>query len=157
MTSGDEPTRAGIVAGADFDMTSLNVDDLDDDDVDDDTDDDDAAEIDPELAQAMAAEMAEARARIADTPAEDLIANHAMGFFEIAAINLSASQPSLFDAALAIDAMGAVVEGLGVDRLGQHGPVLADALSQIRMAFVHVKQALTAGEPQSADGAPADS
>jgi hypothetical protein len=138
MTSGDgatagDSTEGGFIAGSDIDLDDMSIDD----------------DIDPELAKAMAAEMAEARARIADTPAEDLIANHVMGLFEIAAINLSAAQPSLFDAALAIDAMGAIVEGVGVERLGQHGPTLADALSQIRMAFVHVKQALVAPNGQT--------
>ena len=45
------------------------------------------------------------------------------------------SQPPHFDdAALAIDALGALVEGLD-DRLGEAAPVLRDALQQIRLGL----------------------
>ncbi len=83
-------------------------------------------------------ELAETRRRIAEVPAGQVITNHAMGLFELAAIHLGAGPDHLAEAALAIDAMGAVVEGLQ-GRLGAHEPVLADALSQIRLAFVQVK------------------
>jgi hypothetical protein len=101
--------------------------------------DDPIAAVDPERARALAAEMADVRAKLADVPASQVIANHAMGLFELAAIHLSQPAPLLSDAALAIDAMGAIVEGVGADRLGEAGPTLVDALSQIRMAFVQVK------------------
>ncbi len=101
-------------------------------------------DIDPAAARAMAAELAEVRAKLAEVPASQVVANHVMGLFELAAIHLSQSKPSLSEAALAIDAMGAVVEGVGADRLGDAGPTLVDALSQIRLAFVQVKGALTA-------------
>ena len=45
------------------------------------------------------------------------------------------------EAALAIDAMSALVEGLG-DRLGEHVTPLREALSQLRVAFVQIKQAV---------------
>jgi hypothetical protein len=83
-------------------------------------------------------ELAETRRRIAEVPAGQVIANHAMGLFELAAIHLSAGPEHLAEAALAIDAMGAVVEGLQ-GRLGVQEAVLTDALSQIRLAFVQVK------------------
>ena len=54
---------------------------------------------------------------IAEVPAEVVVTNHVMGLYELAAIHLSAEQPDLAAASLAIDAMAAVVEGLG-DRLG---------------------------------------
>jgi len=63
-----------------------------------------------------------------------------VGFYELAAIHLSANPPRLADAALAIDAMACVVEGLG-ERLGNEAPVMADALSNIRIAFVQIKNA----------------
>jgi hypothetical protein len=98
---------------------------------------------------ALRAQIDEARARVAEVPAEVVVINHAMGLYELAAIHLSASPPDLAAAALAIDAFACLVEGLG-DRLGQDVATLRDALAQIRMAFGQVKQSAT-----SAD-APAD-
>ena len=51
------------------------------------------------------AAMAEARARLADVPAEVVVVNHVMGLYELAAIHLSSDTPDLVSAALAIDAM----------------------------------------------------
>ena len=84
------------------------------------------------------AELADTRRRIAEVPAVQVVTNHAMGLFELAAIHLSSGREHLVDAALAIDGMGALVEGLA-DRLGEHEPVLRDALAQIRLAFVQMK------------------
>ena len=108
--------------------------------------DDDLNVDDPEgleadrLAQAddVLAELAETRRRLAEVPAAQVIANHAMGLFELAAIHLSAGKEHLPEGALAIDAMGAIVEGLE-SRLGTQETVLKDALAQIRLAFVQVK------------------
>lgn len=82
--------------------------------------------------------LAEARQRLVGVPAEVVIVNHAMGLYELAAIHLSASPPNLPQAALSIDALACLVEGLG-DRLGPDQPVLADALGNIRLAFVQIK------------------
>lgn len=82
--------------------------------------------------------MAEARARLMEVPAEVVIVNHVMGLYELAAIHLASESPDLVAAALAIDAMAAVVEGLG-DRLGDDAQTMRDALANIRMAFVAVK------------------
>ena len=82
--------------------------------------------------------MAEARARLADVPAEVVVTNHVMGLYELAAIHLSSAPPDLPAAALAIDAVGCLVEGLG-DRLGDEHDTMRDALANIRMAFVSVK------------------
>lgn len=56
-------------------------------------------------AEAAVAEMAETRARLAETPASEVIANHLMGFYELGAIHLSRQPPAFEDAALAIDAL----------------------------------------------------
>ena len=88
---------------------------------------------------ALRAQIDEARARVAEVPAEVVVINHAMGLYELAAIHLSAAPPDLTAAALAIDAFACLVEGLG-DRLGPDVATLRDALAQIRMAFVQVKQ-----------------
>jgi hypothetical protein len=84
------------------------------------------------------AAMAEARARLTEVPAEVVVVNHLMGFYELAAIHLSSETPDLVSASLAIDAMAAVVDGLG-DRLGDDAQTMRDALANIRMAFVGVK------------------
>jgi len=80
----------------------------------------------------------EARHRLAEVPASAVVANHVMGLYELAAIHLSADPPRLAEAALAIDAVGCLVEGLG-DRLGPDATTLAEALSNIRLAFVQIK------------------
>ncbi|HEY3485079.1 MAG TPA: hypothetical protein VGK49_06825 [Ilumatobacteraceae bacterium] len=89
--------------------------------------------------------LGEARARLAEVPVEVVVTNHVMGLYELAAIHLSASPADLHSAALAIDAVGCLVEGLG-DRLGDDAPTMRDALANIRVAFVQVKAAQTAGE-----------
>lgn len=99
-----------------------------------DPDDQEAAD---QAAQIEAA-MAEARARLADVPAEVVVTNHVMGLYELAAIHLSSETPDLVSASLAIDAMSMLVEGLGA-RLGDDAPTMQDALGNIKMAFVGVK------------------
>ena len=89
----------------------------------------------------LEAALAEARAVLA-TPVLEHIGGHAMAFFELAALHLEREAatggkepPDLAEASLAIDAMAALVEGLG-DKLGPYRPGLEDALNQLRMAFV---------------------
>jgi len=100
---------------------------------------DDPAETDTQLDEAREA-LDEARRRLADVPAEVVVVNHVMGLYELAAIHLGATPPSLGEAALAIDAVGCLVEGLG-DRLGPDAETLREALSNIRIAFVQIKGA----------------
>ena len=80
----------------------------------------------------------EARERLAGIPAELVVSNHVMGLYELAAIHLGSEPPSLVEAALAIDAVGCLVEGLG-SRLGPDSETLVAALSNIRLAFVQIK------------------
>ena len=86
----------------------------------------------------------EARRRVAEAPAEVVVVNHVMGLYEPAAIHLAADQPDLRSAALAIDAVACLVEGLG-DRLGAETTTMRDALNNIRLAFVQIKQRAGAG------------
>jgi hypothetical protein len=51
-------------------------------------------------AEAMIEQMADVQRQIAGTPAAQLVANHAMGFFELAAIKLSQEPPQFADAQL---------------------------------------------------------
>ena len=82
--------------------------------------------------------LAQARQRVAETPANVVVVNHVMGLYELAAIHLSATPPRLDDAALAIDAVASLVEGVG-PRLGEDHATLRDALANIRLAFVQIK------------------
>jgi len=99
----------------------------------------------------LVAEMAEAQQRLAAAPAADVIANHAMGLYEFAAIKLGTEPPQLADARTAIDALGGLLDTAG-DRLGEHGRALGDALDQIRLAWVQVNDA-AGGSPADAPGA----
>ena len=94
-------------------------------------------DVDSQVAEAEAAIDA-ARQRLAEVPAEVVVTNHVMGLYELAAIHLSAVPPDLESAALAIDAVGCLVEGLG-DRIGSDAGTMRDALANIRMAFVEIK------------------
>jgi hypothetical protein len=96
------------------------------------------AEFDGVTEAEMRAELDEARRRLAEVPAAQVVANHAMGLFELGAIHLSRQPPDLGEASVAIDAMAAVVDAVG-DRLGPNASVLRDALAQIQMAFVQVR------------------
>ena len=89
----------------------------------------------------------EVHARLVATPVEDVIANHALGLWQVALVHLGVitppdetgtpPTPDLASAGLAIDAMAALVDGLG-PRLGVHEEVLHDALTQAQMLFVEV-------------------
>lgn len=78
------------------------------------------------------------RAQLANTPAEIVVANHCYGLFELAAIYLSQTPPALFQARLAIDGLGYLLDGLQ-GRLGEAEPSLRESLSQLRLAFVRLE------------------
>lgn len=92
---------------------------------------------DDDMLEDSMAVLAETRRRLAEIPAEVVVANHAMGLYELAAIHLSSEPPKLSDSSLAIDALACLVEGLR-DRLGENAGTLADALANIRLVFVEV-------------------
>ena len=96
-----------------------------------------------EQAIAMAQEMDDVRRQLASVSAAVVVANHAMGLYELAAIHLSSQPPSFSEAQLAIDAMAAIVDGL-VGRLGENEDTLKDALNQLKMAYVQLKGAAAA-------------
>ena len=94
----------------------------------------------PELTQEqqeLLAELQAAREQLAGTPASVVVANHAIGLFQLAALHLDRDVPSRDDARLAIDALAALVDGLE-GRLGEEEPALRDALAQLRLAYVQV-------------------
>ena len=89
--------------------------------------------------QQLLAELQEAREQLAQTPASVVVANHAIGLFQLAALHLDREDPNLDDARLAIDAFAALVEGLQ-GRLGEEEPALRDALAQLQLAYVQVSR-----------------
>lgn len=100
------------------------------------------------------AEEIEAIRRVHDalraTPAADVVANHAVQLFQLAAVYLGLAappdelgrtpEPDLANAGVAIDAMAALVEGLG-PRFGEHEATLREALAQIQVAYVQLAEA----------------
>jgi len=97
------------------------------------------------------AELAALRDQLARTPASVVVTNHCLGLWELAALHLSLHPPQLEEAAVAIDALGAIIERLE-GRLGDEEPTLREGLAQLRLAFVQVKSAVAAPEP-GANGA----
>ena len=98
-------------------------------------------------ARAIAAEMQQVREELVSVPAAVVVANHAMGLYELAAIHLSSQPPNLPEAKVAIDAFAALVGALH-GRLGGDEVVITDALAQIRLAFVQIQASQgDGGEP----------
>jgi hypothetical protein len=93
-------------------------------------------------AEEFARQVDSARQQVLDAPAGSVIGQQALQFYELAALHLSQPQPKLDDARVAIDALAAVVNGLG-SRLGEAEQPLRQALNQIQLAFVEVSR--TAG------------
>jgi hypothetical protein len=110
---------------------------------------------DQERAREMAEQLAEAQRRLAEVPAAVVVANHVMGLFELGAIHLNQQPPNLTEARLAIDAMGAVLDGVR-GRLGQDEPTLRSALDQIRLAYVQLssESGAPAGDATGTTGPP---
>jgi hypothetical protein len=113
-------------------------------------DPDDLSDEDRARLEAMAQEMAQVREQLLQVPASTVVANHAMGLYELAAIHLSNQPPNLGEGRVAIDAMAGVVEGLE-GRLGENEPVLRDALAQLRLAFVQLQGADLDGHAEDDD------
>lgn len=90
------------------------------------------------------------RRQLAETPAEVVVANHCFGLFELAALHLSQQPPQLSEAQLAIDALAALVESL-TGRLGESEAQLRDGLSQLRLAFVKIRQGAATANGDTGD------
>ena len=107
---------------------------------------------DREKVEAMAREMAAVQEQLASTPASVVVANHLMGFYELAAIHLSQQPPNLSEASVAIDALAGVVDTLP-GRLGEAEATMRDALHQLRLAYVAVEKAMRETTADDGDGA----
>ncbi len=101
----------------------------------------------------QAAQLQQLQEQLARTPVDLVIANHAFGLFELAALHLGLQPPQLDQARLAIDALATLVEGLA-GRLGEHEPQLKDGLAQLRLAFVQIQatQRPNGGQPGETAG-----
>lgn len=99
---------------------------------------DDLSPEDRAQLEAMQEQMAQVRKQLLEAPAEVVVANHAMGIYELAALHLTAERPKLAEASLAIDALAALVDSLA-GRLGEAEPTLRDALAQLRAAYLEVR------------------
>jgi hypothetical protein len=108
-------------------------------------------DLNEELTAEDEAAMTQLQEQLAATPVELVIANHAFGLFELAALHLSIQPPQLLQARLAIDALGALVEGLA-GKLGDYESQLVEGLANLRLAFVQIR-----GAAQAAAGAPPSS
>ncbi len=103
--------------------------------------------------EAAREQLRELREQLAQTPVEDIIANHAIGLWELALLHLSAEEgtaPDLDEARLAIDGVAALVEGLE-GRLGRHQEPLREALAQLRLAYVEISRRAESGGDQTGD------
>ena len=95
----------------------------------------------------LEAEIRRMRIELAATPVADIVANHAVGLWELAILHLTPPPgpdgapiaPRLDQAGLAIDALAGLVESLG-PRLAPHDEALREALAQLRLAFVQIGQ-----------------
>jgi hypothetical protein len=96
------------------------------------------------------AEIDAIRRQLAGTPAEIVMANHCYGIFELATIYLTQTPPMLFEARLAIDGLGSLLDGLK-GRLGEAEPSLLEGLSQVRLAYVQVEGEQRAAEESAAN------
>lgn len=99
-----------------------------------------------EQAMQMIAQMNESRRQLLDAPAAMVVANHAMGLYELAAIHLGAESPDLVQAKIAIDAFAAILDAVG-DDMGDDGRTLQDALAQIQLAYVQIRAAAEGAAP----------
>lgn len=99
-----------------------------------------------EQARAMAKQLAEARERILEADVSEMLANHAYGIYELAAIHLTADEPDLAQARMAIDALSAMVKALS-GRIGEHEANLSQALQQVELIYVQ-----RASQPAPQDG-----
>ena len=134
----DNRTGPGFDPEFDPDDDDLDLDGQDIDDVDIEDLDLDGEDIDRDRAEEMASEMAAVQAQIAKVPAATVVANHAMGLYELGAIHLSQQPPNFTEASLAIDAFAALIDRLA-GRLGAEEETLRQLLNGLRLAFIQLK------------------
>lgn len=90
------------------------------------------------LSPEQEAELRAMQEQLISVPAASVIANHVVNIFQLAMLHLFAEPPKFEEASLAIDAATAIVDKLN-GRLGPDEPTLVDAVHQMRLAFVQVR------------------
>ncbi len=85
-----------------------------------------------------AALQAQVQRELLEAPAALVVTNHCIGLFQLAALHLEVQPPNLDEAQLAIDALAGIVERVG-PRLGAEERPLQEALTNLRLAFVEVR------------------
>jgi hypothetical protein len=110
---------------------------------------DDLSPEEQEQLAAMQAQMEQVQAQLLAAPAAVVVVNHAMGLYELAALHLMQPQPKLAEASVAIDALGALLDGMR-GRLGQDEQAVRDALTQLRAAYLEVRSRQE-GDTESSD------
>lgn len=100
--------------------------------------------FDPEELAEMQEQLLAAQEQLVSVPAAEIVQNHMMGLFELAALHLRREPPDLDEARLPIDALGLLVDNLA-DQLPA-GDTLRGALQQIRLAYVEIHKRQTAAE-----------
>jgi len=93
-------------------------------------------------ARAVVLETLVVQQQIAEAPAAVVVANHAEGLVQLAAIKLQQSPPMLDDAQLAIDALAALLDVVG-EQLGADGQALAATLRDLQLMFVNARDQST--------------
>lgn len=99
--------------------------------------------------RAELAEMMRVRREVAATPASEMLTNHMMRLFDLATIYLEGDPPSFPDASAVIEAFRAMLDALG-DRLGDAEDTMREALGQLQMLFVQVKDGNARPDPDGA-------
>jgi hypothetical protein len=94
--------------------------------------------------EAAVAEMAEAQRQLLDTPIEQYVTQHIIGFRELAILHLQQQDPDFGAAQIAIDAITGIIGAVG-DRLGQLEEPLRQDVTQLQMAFVQRKSDVEGG------------
>lgn len=102
-------------------------------------------QLTPDEQEQLEREMAAMQEQLANAPAGVVIANHAVGLFQLAAIHLNQRPPHLDDGRLAIDALAGLLDGVQ-GRLGEEESALRAGLDQLRMAFVQLAGSADDGE-----------
>ena len=87
---------------------------------------------------AMQSQMEQVQAQLLAAPAALVVVNHAMGIYELAALHLMQPEPKLAEASLAIDALGALLDGMQ-GRLGDDEATVREALVQLRAVYLEVR------------------
>ncbi len=99
---------------------------------------DDDDDWEDSLSPEQESELRAMQEQLISVPASSVIANHVVNIFQLAMLHLFAEPPKFEEASLAIDAATAIVDKLS-GRLGPDEPTLVDAVHQMRLAFVQVR------------------